>query len=80
MALCDCVFNGTNAVPYWYIDDVSYPPTSFPPGNWATPIGLLVTAIRNASYQCFLPYLTEEGQIDIVESEIGYLTVNESES
>lgn len=79
IALCDCVFNGTETVPYWLINGVSYSPTSLPTGHWSIPAGLLVTASRNSSYQCYVPYITETGQFDVALSNPAFLTVDEGE-
>ena len=77
MVICECIYNGTNDLPLWKINDDLQFPSTLPPGYTANKTGLYFQAtqeLHQSTYQClFAVYLSES--IEMIESEVGTVFV-----
>ena len=75
----NCIYTGTDNLPFWRINGVVYSPSALPPGYMANKTGLYFRAFQElhlSNYQCFFALYNDLSEsIEVTESGTGILSV-----
>ena len=80
---CDCIYNGTEDLPLWRINDVLHSSSALPAGYTANKTGLYFQAheeLHLSTYQCLFGFYDDlSDSVEMTESATGTLFVNKGQ-